>query len=52
MLLERCHVRCERIESAVVAGRRHATGPNEAWIAADVCKCGVKVLITGTQGLM
>ena len=27
--------RRERIQVAVVAGGRHATGPHEAWIAAD-----------------
>jgi hypothetical protein len=27
--------RRERIETAVVAGGKHATGPHEAWIAAD-----------------
>jgi hypothetical protein len=42
--------RCERIEAAVVAGGKRASGPHEAWIAADVFKGGVKVLITGPQG--
>jgi hypothetical protein len=39
--------RRERIEAAVIAGGRHASGPHEAWIAADVFKGGVKVVITG-----
>ena len=34
------------IEAAVVAGGKHASGPHETWIAADVFKGGVKVLIT------
>ena len=42
--------RCERIEAAVVAGGRHATGPHEAWIAADPFNAGVRVLITGPHG--
>ena len=40
----------ERIEAAVVAGGRHATGPHEAWIAADPFKGGFRALITGPQG--
>jgi len=39
--------RRERIEAAVVAGGRQATGPHEAWIATDPFRGGVKVLITG-----
>jgi hypothetical protein len=39
--------RRERIEAAVVAGGRHASGPHEAWIAADPFRGRVKVLITG-----
>ena len=39
--------RRERIEAAVVAGGRHASGPHEAWIATDPFRGGVKVLITG-----
>jgi hypothetical protein len=43
------HLR-ERIEAAVVAGGKHATGAHEAWIAADPFKGGYKVLMTGPQG--
>jgi hypothetical protein len=42
--------RRESIEAAVVAGGKRASGPHEAWIAADVFKGGVKILITGPQG--
>ena len=42
--------RRERIEAAVVAGGRHASGPHEAWIAADPFNGGFRVLITGTHG--
>jgi hypothetical protein len=42
--------RRERIEAAVVAGGRHASGPHEAWIAADPFKGGFRVLITGPRG--
>jgi hypothetical protein len=42
--------RRERIEAAVVAGGRHATGAHEAWIAADPFKGGFRVLITGPHG--
>lgn len=35
---------------AVVAGGRHATGPHEAWIAADPFNGGFRVLITGPHG--
>lgn len=42
--------RRDRIEAAVVAGGRHARGPNEAWIAADPFKGGFRVLITGPHG--
>jgi hypothetical protein len=42
--------RRERIEAAVVAGGRHASGPHEAWIAVDPFRGGVKVLITGPHG--
>ena len=42
--------RRERIEAAVVAGGRQATGPHEAWIATDPFRGGVKVLITGPHG--
>jgi hypothetical protein len=37
--------RGERIEAAVVAHGRHASGPHEAWIAADVFRDGAIVLI-------
>jgi hypothetical protein len=42
--------RRERIEAAVVAGGRHASGPHEAWIAADPFNGGFRVLITGPHG--
>jgi len=42
--------RRERIEAAVVAGGRRASGPHEAWIAADPFKGGFRVLITGPRG--
>jgi hypothetical protein len=42
--------RRERIEAAVVLGGRHATGPHEAWIAADPFNGGFRVLITGPHG--
>jgi len=42
--------RRERIEAAVVAGGRHATGPHEAWIAADPFNGGFRVLITRPNG--
>lgn len=42
--------RRERIETAVVAGGRHAAGPHEAWIAADPFKGGFRVLVTGPHG--
>jgi hypothetical protein len=42
--------RRERIQVAVVAGGRHATGPHEAWIAADPFNGGFRVLITGPHG--
>ena len=42
--------RRERIEAAVVAGGRHASGPHEAWIAADPFRGGSRVLITGPHG--
>ena len=40
----------ERIEASVVAGGRHASGPHEAWIAADPFNGGFRVLITGPNG--
>jgi hypothetical protein len=42
--------RRERIEAAVIAGGRHASGPHEAWIAADPFNGGFRVLITGPHG--
>ena len=36
--------RRERIEAAVVAGGTHASGPHEAWVAADMFRGGVKVI--------
>jgi hypothetical protein len=42
--------RRERIEAAVVAGGKQASGPHEAWIAADPFIGGYKVLITGPHG--
>ena len=35
---------------AIVAGGRHASGPHEAWIAADPFNGGYRVLITGPYG--
>jgi hypothetical protein len=43
-------LRRERIEKAVEFGGKDATGPYEAWIAADPFQGGVRVLITGPQG--
>jgi hypothetical protein len=42
--------RRERIEAAVVAGGKHATGPHEGWIADDPFNGGFRVLITGANG--
>jgi hypothetical protein len=42
--------RREPIEAAVVAGGRNASGPHEAWIAADPFNGGFRVLITGPHG--
>jgi hypothetical protein len=42
--------RRERIEAAVVAGGKSATGPHEAWITADPFNGGFRVLITGPHG--
>ena len=42
--------RRERIEAAVVAGGRHASGLHEAWIAADPFNGGFRVLVTGPHG--
>jgi hypothetical protein len=45
----RCH-RCERIEAAVVAGGKHATGPHESGSRPMCLRGGIRVLITGPQG--
>ena len=42
--------RRERIETAVVAGGKHASAPHEAWIATDPFKGGFRLLITGPHG--
>jgi hypothetical protein len=42
--------RRERIEAAVVAGGTDASGPHEAWIAADPFNGGFRLLITGPHG--
>jgi hypothetical protein len=42
--------RRERIEAAVIAGGRNATGPHEAWIAVDPFNGGTHVLIRGPHG--
>jgi hypothetical protein len=42
--------RRERIEAAVVAGGKQASGPHEAWIAADPFNGGFRILITGPNG--
>jgi hypothetical protein len=42
--------RRERIEAAVIAGGRSATGPHEAWIAADQFNGGFRVLIIVPHG--
>jgi hypothetical protein len=42
--------RRERIEAAVIAGGKHASGPHEAWIVADLFNRGFRVLITGPHG--
>jgi hypothetical protein len=42
--------RRERIEAAVTAGGKHASGPHEAWIAADPFNGGFRVLIMGPHG--
>ena len=43
--------RCARIEGAVVAAGRNLPQPYEAWIAADLPRGMVRVIITGPQGL-
>jgi hypothetical protein len=40
-------VQAERIETAVVAGAKHASGPYEAWMASGLFQGGVKLVITG-----
>ena len=42
--------RRERIEAAVIAGGRSATGQHESWIAADPFSGGFRVLIMGQHG--
>ena len=42
--------RRERIEAAVEAAGQHLAQPYEGWIAADLFRGGVRVLITGPQG--
>jgi hypothetical protein len=42
--------RRERIETAVVAGGKHASMSYEVWIAADPFKGGIRLLITGPHG--
>jgi hypothetical protein len=41
----------ERIEQAVVAGGRHLPEPSEGWILADPRGGGVRLTITGDNGL-
>ena len=43
--------RRERIETAVEAGGRHVKEQYEGWIAADPFRGGVRVIITGLQGV-
>ena len=43
-------LRRERIEAAVVAGGRNASGPYEAWIAIDPLGGNVRVTVTGPHG--
>ena len=40
----------ERIEAAVEAAGRNLAQPYEAWIAADLPRGAVRVMITGPQG--
>jgi hypothetical protein len=42
--------RRDRIEAAVIAGGKHASGPHEAWIAADSFNGGFRLLITWAHG--
>jgi hypothetical protein len=42
--------RRERIEAAVVAGGKRASGPHQAWIAGNPFNGGFRVLITGPNG--
>ena len=41
--------RRERIETAIIAGGKHTSGPHEAWIAADPFKDGYQLRMTGQQ---
>jgi hypothetical protein len=43
--------RRERVETAVIAGARHLREPYEGWITADPFRGGVKLWITGPNGL-
>ena len=40
----------ERIDSAIEAAGRNLAQPYEAWIAADLPRGAVRVMITGPQG--
>jgi hypothetical protein len=42
--------RRQRIEAAVVARGRYASGPHEAWVSGDPFNGGFRVLITGPCG--
>jgi hypothetical protein len=42
--------RCARIEAAVVAAGRNLPQPYEAWIAANIPRGAVRVMITGPDG--
>jgi hypothetical protein len=42
--------RRERVEGAVVAAGRNLAQPYEAWMAADIRRGVVRVMITGPQG--
>jgi hypothetical protein len=42
--------RRERIETAVVAGGKHASISYEGWIAAEPFKGRIRLLITGPRG--
>ena len=42
--------RRERIDAAVIAGGGRTADPHGAWIAADLLRGGIRVLITGPPG--